>query len=241
MVNNGSALTVMGNHELNAIAYHTLKQNDSGDYLRPHLDKNIHQHHAFLKAYPDDIERSEVIEWFKTLPLWIELNGLRIIHACWHQTVIERVQHKLQGNTLTPEMLHEALTHKTSLFTDIEILLKGVETTLPNGVIFTDNYGHERTEVRAKWWLTGAIPINEAVLDQGVVDDITTPIKEDTLPGYNLNKKPCFIGHYWHKGTPQYITPNLACVDYSLAKNGKLVAYRFSGETTLNNNNFFWV
>jgi hypothetical protein len=245
MVINGAALTVMGNHELNAIAYHTLNQDGSGDYLRPHSDKNWHQHQAFLNAYPNNEERNDIIEWFKTLPLWLDLDELRIIHACWHQEVIERVQQKFQGNTLTSTTLHEALTYKTALFEDIETLLKGVQTSLPDGIIFTDNYGHERTEVRVRWWLTGAIPINEAVLDQGVVDHITTAIDADVLPGYcdNLGMKefkPCFIGHYWHQGTPNLILPNLACVDYSVAKSGKLVAYCFKGEAELNNENFFW-
>lgn len=92
--------------------------------------------------------------------------------------------------------MHEALTYKTELFKDIETLLKGVEKSLPNGIIFTDNYGHERTEVRVRWWLKGAIPINEAVLDQGVVYHITTAINADVLPGYTKEFKPCFIGHY---------------------------------------------
>ena len=36
MVDAGSALAVMGNHEFNAIAWHTPDPNNPGDYLRPH-------------------------------------------------------------------------------------------------------------------------------------------------------------------------------------------------------------
>jgi hypothetical protein len=36
MIEEGEALAVMGNHELNALAYHTKVH---GEYLRPHCDR----------------------------------------------------------------------------------------------------------------------------------------------------------------------------------------------------------
>ena len=50
-----------------------------------------------------------------------------------------------------------------------------------------------------------------------------------------------FVGHYWQQGQPQPIRPNLACLDYSAVKYGKLVAYRWDGERRLNSDNFVWV
>ena len=238
MVQSGAALSVMGNHELNAIAYHTCKTHQSDQYLRPHTDKNRHMHKAFLDAYPDDEERNEVVEWFKALPLWLEIDGIRIIHACWDQDVINRVEAELNGSQLTEQTLHHALTYKTALFDDIECLLKGVEISLPEGEVFIDPYGIERTELRAKWWLSGAIPFNQVLVDEGVAEEVITPIDENALKGYSLDCDPCFIGHYWRTGTPERILPNLACVDYSVAKKGKLVAYRYSGESMLENKNF---
>jgi len=40
-------------------------------------------------------------------------------------------------------------------------------------------------------------------------------------------------GHYWQTGTLQLTSPNSVCVDYSAGNGGPLVAYRWSGETTL--------
>ena len=51
------------------------------------------------------------------------------------------------------------------------------------------------------------------------------------FPEYDASDKPCFIGHYWLSGDPEPLAPNVACLDYSVAKNGKLVAYRWSGES----------
>ena len=53
MIEAGSALTVMGNHEYNAIAFYT-RDADGGDYLRTHSDKNVKQHEAFLRAFEND-------------------------------------------------------------------------------------------------------------------------------------------------------------------------------------------
>jgi hypothetical protein len=42
MVQRGSALAVMGNHEFNALCYHTPDPHQSGSFLRPHSVKNKH-------------------------------------------------------------------------------------------------------------------------------------------------------------------------------------------------------
>ena len=48
MVDTGSAQIVMGNHEFNAVAYATEHPAGSGQYLRPHNEKNNFQHQSFL-------------------------------------------------------------------------------------------------------------------------------------------------------------------------------------------------
>ena len=42
-----AATAVMGNHEFNAICYHT--PDGAGDFLRPHTEKNTRQHGATLE------------------------------------------------------------------------------------------------------------------------------------------------------------------------------------------------
>ncbi len=55
------------------------------------------------------------------------------------------------------------------------------------------------------------------------------------------NAVPVFVGHYWLTGTPTPLAGNVACTDYSVAKGGKLVAYRWDGESTLIADKFHWV
>lgn len=86
MMDTGRALAVMGNHEFNAIAWFLPNPRAPGDSLRSNrLEKNRHQHSAFLNEVADKSPRHKsYIDWFLSLPLWLELPGLNIVHACWH-------------------------------------------------------------------------------------------------------------------------------------------------------------
>ncbi|MBL4648156.1 MAG: hypothetical protein JKY03_00365 [Aureispira sp.] len=52
---------------------------------------------------------------------------------------------------------------------------------------------------------------------------------------------PVFLGHYWLKRAPNLYRNNICCLDYSIAKNGFLCAYRFSGERQLFHGNLVYV
>ena len=87
MIRHENALAVMGNHEFNALAYHTKHE---GHFLRPHTTKNKKQHQAFLNEFPDNSEeKSIVLDFFFSLPLWLEIDGLRVVHACWDHDHIQ--------------------------------------------------------------------------------------------------------------------------------------------------------
>ena len=83
----------------------------------------------------------------------------------------------------------------------------------------------------------------KALLPPGILDDETAqlPLNKTDLVGYGGSEIPVFIGHYWFKGDPERISPNVACLDYYVAKGGKLVAYRWSGESQISNDNFVYV
>lgn len=69
-----------------------------------------------------------------------------------------------------------------------------------------------------------------------------TPLPENISTGYGASEPPVFFGHYWFSGTPGLQAHNVACLDYSVARpGGKLVAYRWDGEPTLDASRFVWV
>jgi len=251
MVNNHQALAVMGNHEYNALAYHTLDPstpaNDPERHLRPHSIKNITQHQAFIDAYGTDTqcpELSRVLEFFYSLPLWLELDGLRIVHACWHANSIKYLDSLLSENhTLSHDLLVAGSQAGSREYDAIEVLLKGPEARIPDNGTFEDSYGIQRSHVRLAWWKPPQTLWRDATQPP---DAIIGPLADKVVPselglGYSLESPPVLFGHYWFSGQPTPLAPNSACLDYSVAKGEKLCAYRWSGESVLSEKNFVYV
>jgi len=69
---------------------------------------------------------------------------------------------------------------------------------------------------------------------------ITERQREDLIY-YGPQEKLLFIGHYWREGVPRPVTDNIACIDFSAVKYGKLVAYRLDDETRIDPDKFVWV
>jgi hypothetical protein len=161
MVEAGSATAVMGNHEFNVVAWATPDR--EGGFLRSHTTKNRAQHRAFLEQTGEgSATHTEAVAWFKTLPLWLDLGGLRVVHACWHApsqqaSVDERAR-------LTARGLHEVHDRSSAAFHAAEVLLKGPEASLPNGWSFRDKDGHVRHEARLRWWDPTATTFRAAAL-----------------------------------------------------------------------------
>ncbi len=108
---------------------------------------------------------------------------------------------------------------------------------LPDGLTFHDKDGHERDEIRVKWWED---PQKVSLYDYSVVDlpGLPQAPTESNFDFYKVGEKPVFFGHYWLTGAPLLQKPNVCCLDYSVAKGGDLVAYRWSGEQELDLVNF---
>lgn len=244
MIEAGSALAVMGNHEFNAIAYFTPTADGQG-FLRNHNDKNYKQHKVFLEAYgAHEDDYADVIGWFKTLPLWLELDGLRLVHACWDKSWMQRIKQNYEGNTLTDVLLNKSCDKDSWEYDAIETLLKGKEIPLVSGSSFMDKDGNERNHIRIRWWDKTATNYKKAFMgpESAVTHIPDDEIDVEHLVEYSHSEPPVFLGHYWLEGKPQVLAENISCVDYSVAKaNGKLTAYRWDGEQTLSNNKFVWV
>ena len=64
---------------------------------------------AFLLAVGEASPiRREWTEWFLSLPLWLDLGNLRIVHACWDATSITSAEKALGGALLTHDTMPEA-------------------------------------------------------------------------------------------------------------------------------------
>lgn len=252
MVENGHAYTIMGNHEFNAVAWATPHPQQPHTYLRPHTPKNQRQHQSFLDQVVEGSElHEEIVKWFANLPLYLEFEGFRVIHACWHAPSLQTLAPYLNDQARIKPKAWEALTNKdTPAYQAAETILKGLEIALPSGHEFFDKDGNARQHIRTQWWKSEYLTYRDlAEVPPDVLEKIPhDPIPTDLMPGYYPDKL-LFVGHYWRTGTPAPLSDNIACLDYSIAaKNqsgpqdkGKLCAYCWNGEDVLTQDGFVWV
>lgn len=233
MVEHGAAVAVMGNHELNALAYHTAW--GASTYLRPRTGENERQHAATLAQLPAR-DLDSYLAWFRTLPLWWECDGFRVVHACWDERALCAVRPYCDG-LITDEVLAQGCLSTGCLYASFETLLKGKEMPLPDDHHFCDCEGRVRSKCRTKWYerpsgqtyRTYALAAEQINCDAPVAKDVVAAANP-----YPTDAKPVFIGHYGLRGVrPSPLALNVACVDWGITKGGFLCAYRWSGESTL--------
>jgi hypothetical protein len=245
MVEGGAALAILGNHEYNALTF--WQKDPASGYLRPHRPGHTNQHwHSITEAFntPELFQEwHDYLAWFLTLPLALELPGLRAVHACWEPRHIAYLRGELPGLRLTLHFLLRASRRGSPEFEAVEVTLKGREVALPRGVSFHDKDGHRRDLMRVRWWQN---PAAAAAYREYYLEDLPElrgqPVVINNLdPWHYQDEKPVFFGHYWLRGTPQLLQPYAVCLDYSVARGGQLIGYRWHGEPVLRADHLVWV
>lgn len=255
MVESGDALCIMGNHEFNAIAYVVDDPSSPGEALRPNRGdsakclKNRQQHAEFLAQVGEGSkDHREWVEWFRSLPVCLDLGGIRAVHGCWDVGAVRLLAAAEwhAGRPLTDELLYQVGRHvpreeESELVRARKLLTCGLELPLPQGQFILDKAGHQHSEVRIANWRDWADQLHEVAL--------VPPGQEAQLAGMDwpselvisaIEGSPIFVGHHWFTGHPKIESPKLACLDWSAAKEGPLVAYRWDGEEELRNDNLVW-
>jgi hypothetical protein len=241
MCENEKAIALMGNHEYNALAYaYRLKD---GSFLRPHTAKNSKQHHETLnqfESYPQ--EWQEYLAWFYSLKLFLDLPGLRVVHACWNEEDIDWLKSK-NCHLMTEALLLSSQKKGTRDYEAINNILKGTEYTIPEEFVWLDKDGNSRTQNRLKWWADSRNrPYGEWLFNcpPELIDKIID--ENANFVPYSKDAPPVFFGHYWLEDPyPVIQDSNVICLDFSIAKRGNLVAYRWDGEAQLDKEKFTFV
>jgi hypothetical protein len=239
MVEAGSAVALMGNHEYNALCFHY--ENPEGGHLRKHSIKNFMQHHQTLAQFHNRQKEYEMyLEWFMSLPLYYETDTFRAVHACWDHNSISYIRAYLPDSRLSDAAIREAAREGSLLFDAVEKILKGPEISMPPGQTLTDKDGTIRSEIRIKWWEDPATSTYKSIsvipLDN-LPDEALDPEQHNLSGYYKPEEKTVFFGHYWLKGTPVPYRHNVCCLDWSVAKGGQLVACSLKGEKMVSSQN----
>jgi hypothetical protein len=229
LMDTDKADAVMGNHELNAVLFHSVHPED-GLPLRPHMEKNIRQHRAFLNEFdlgaPDT---REVIAWMASLPLFIDTGEFRAVHASWTASAIGRLTELTENGVLSEEHFVRSAGRDEAdeVFRIVETTTKGPEARLPAGCGVSDKEGVLRTNVRMKWWVDRADKWRDIAISVPNMEELPEGAPEGGFDyeSYPQEEKPVFFGHYWLQGTPEVQARNVLCLDYSAGLDGPLASY----------------
>ena len=176
------------------------------------------------------------MKWFTTLPLFLDLGELRVVHACWDRQAIQHLngENRFDSNLLSPPGMQRDPRQEA-----VNTLLKGPEIKVPAGLEYDG-----RREMRVKWWLNERPLRYRAVALQvpfELSDEALTTEQCHKVCGYSPDAPPVFFGHYGFSKPAEPLSPNVACIDLGVIRLGPLCAYRWDGEQKIDARKFFCV
>ena len=195
LVRSERAQCVLGNHDLNILLDHRKHDNHWFFGESWALDGSEHPTPAILA---DQTIRQRVCAFFRSLPLALERDGLRIVHACWDDAMVDvarqsddvldlyeqsrqRIETRLVGSSL--DDIDRGLQHQNQ--NPVRVLTSGLETRVDTPY---EASGKVRYETRVPWW-----------------QDYTA-------------RELCVFGHYAsYDGEPR-ASGRTICIDYAVGK-----------------------
>jgi len=248
MVVSGNAMCLLGNHEWYALAWTTPALPDSGrSFAREHSPRN----ERLIRETLDQFDRHpgdwrDFLAWMYELPVFLDAGRFRLVHACWDAGLIGRLRARFPSGRIDRAFIQEGGDPRSFAAQCFQRLLRGIDMPLPQGMTLTSRDGFTRSVFRTKFWeddpqTYGDIVFQPDALPDEVANLPLSNAQKAALLRYGDDEPMLFVGHYWCHGTPAPLRPNLACLDYSAVRRGKLVAYRLDQETRLDPRKFFWV
>lgn len=236
MVENGNALAILGNHEINTIIAH-LEDKKGAPLVKPPV-KNLLSAVKTINEFanhPD--EWQDHLKWLRTLPLFLELGGIRVVHACWSDVAVEFLKNNLPKGKIKKGVFRNMHKNNSSeLARNVWLLTKGVNFKMPGDLKIITNKGISPRTFRMRWWEQPAGKTFEELSFESKfrLPSYTVPpeILPDSIP-YPHDAPIVFFGHYCRKNGPHIIKPNICCLDTCIANSNALLAYRWDGESIL--------
>jgi len=236
MTDRGSAIAILGNHEINALLF-SMKRDKKVSLLESEGKRYVSVAETMLqfKNYPD--EWKEYRKWLRSLPLFFESEGIRVVHACWKDENIQIIRDELAPGKIPKIVLRNlVLDSKSPLSQAILQTTRGIHLIMPPDLRVYDNHRRNHHLFRIRWW---TLPEGLTFRQYAFESKFRLPdykIPPEILPGstpYPTDAPPVFFGHYCRGNGPFVIRENLCCVDACVTGKKRLAAYRWDGENVL--------
>lgn len=244
MVENGNALAIIGNHEINAIIYYLKDKN--GLPLVKSPQKNFLSLYKTINQFADRSEEwASHRKWMRELPLYFDLGEIRIVHACWSDEAIEIINKaEAEGKTRKSILRNVYKNPKSNVSKSVLALTKGIDFKMPGDLKIINNKGVSPRTFRVRWWEEAEGKTFEEMSFESKCSFPPYDIPKQLIPqhvAYNENEPIVFFGHYCRFNGPHIIKSNICCVDSCVTGSKTLTAYRWEGENELNERNLIQV
>ena len=205
----GTAVAVLGNHEFRLI-----------------------QDAVAGRKVPSEYE--PFLPWLRTLPLFIEMETTRMVHAVWHFSSINL----LEGKKVSDDaFIQETMEKKSPYRKAVSRILSGIKINIPRNLKLIDRFGVERSKGRLKWWMDlKGKPYAECFMSPMKPDIFDLGPSEDELAElepYGKSEKPVFIGHYCLPPYVPKLSGQVVCLDGCVTCDRILWGYRHQGTQRL--------
>lgn len=181
----------------------------------------------FINPASIDSELMKYVSWLKSLPLFLEMEDLRVVHAAWHFPSIDT----LKNESLMDDQFIESTLEKNSEYKRaVRAILQGIKIPIPENIKYFDRFGINRKKARIKWWEgnkreyngTNLLPSNKSL------ENTTFEASAEVQPiVYPKNDRPVFFGHYCLPPEEGKVHENLVCVDGCVTFSKELWAYQY--------------
>ena len=95
LVQTGKAAAILGNHEINLLRQDP--KDGSGWFFDARLQSDLRKYPGFARPH-DAAERAAIVRFLSDLPLALEREDLRVIHAAWNAPAIAQARRKPLGS-----------------------------------------------------------------------------------------------------------------------------------------------
>lgn len=201
LVNSGKAFAVLGNHELNLLRNDA--KDGSGWFFDSRTKSDSVNYEPFIR--PSEAEKKQLVSFLLTLPLALEREDIRIVHAAWLENEIDKIRQMNSSDVLATYDFWDAKakTYADSLKPLIEHELKSWA------------HGFENPNMRPPL-LAAHADYNAALQMMNPVRIMTSGVERRTSDPFfssgkwRLNERvtwwdeyqseiPVVIGHYWRR------------------------------------------
>jgi hypothetical protein len=204
LVERGKAYCIMGNHELLVLLGRPIPGN--GWFIQPN---RLEKPGEFQSRHVDADKIDRYLRFFESLPIVLENESIRLVHACWHRPSIARLTRDMALNLSITDLYRQYEIDVRKKLADAELAHMVEEENMFYSVALDDpDWNAEVLPAHAEAEVIGQMGNPIRVLTSGASQVAKKPFfaagqwrmadRQRWWDTYD-NKVPVIIGHFWRR------------------------------------------